>query len=298
MSQSTGIFNRKVDAHLSRSQPVDVESVGDRLWTASAGTYRTVFAEGGSTVVAFNTFGTPVQAVAHAAAIGETVADKPIGTIVVTIDHLDHAGFAADLAPGADIAAHELTAKVIAGRGASGQTEATTTFRDEAESVEIDGVRFTALYPGPTQGTGNLAIHFADHGAVFMVGPQSNARYGLFPDFHIEQYPNSMRRVLALDFETFIPGRYASMSKAEAERAVAYFEALAVASQRAFANGVPIWVYDLMKDFCANALAKSWGDLDGFDEHVGTGAIRLVHHYLMGGWGIEDTQKPATIPAT
>lgn len=295
MSQSKGIFTRDVPAYLSRSEPIDVESVGDGLWTASAGTYRAVFAEGGSSVVAFNTFGTPAQAAAYADAIGQTIAGKPIGAIAVTIDHLDHGGYGAELAADADVVTHELTAKAIAGRNAEGQSEATSTIQGDGEEIEIDGVRFTAVYPGPTQGTGNLVVQFPEHGAVFMVGPQSNARYGLFPDFHIEQYPASMRRVLELDFEVFVPGRYDLMTRAEVERAVGYFEALAVASQQAFAAGVPIWVYDMMKDFCENALAEEWGDLDGFDEHVGTGSIRLVHHYLMGGWGLEDTQKPALV---
>ncbi|MCL4720582.1 MAG: hypothetical protein KJ041_01250 [Gammaproteobacteria bacterium] len=29
-------------------------------------------------------------------------------------------------------------------------------------------------------------------------------------------------------------------------------------------------------------------DLAGVDDHIGQMAIRIVHHYLMGGWGLED----------
>ena len=45
------------------------------------------------------------------------------------------------------------------------------------------------------------------------------------------------------------------------------------------------------------ALGDRFGDLDGFDEHAGLTAIRIVHHYLMGGWGLEDTPTPGVLLA-
>jgi hypothetical protein len=36
-------------------------------------------------------------------------------------------------------------------------------------------------------------------------------------------------------------------------------------------------------------LQDRFGDLDGFDEHIGMVALRIVHHYLMGGYSLEDT---------
>lgn len=44
-------------------------------------------------------------------------------------------------------------------------------------------------------------------------------------------------------------------------------------------------------------LRESFGDLEGFDQHVGQMSIRIVHHYLMGGWGLEDTPEPAVLLA-
>ena len=71
-----------------------------------------------------------------------------------------------------------------------------------------------------------------------------------------------------------------------------FVDALAEASQRAFADGLPIWVIEAMAPYAQEALQDRFGDLDGFDRHVGIGAIRLVHYYLMGGWGLEDTARP------
>lgn len=271
---------------------VTVEQLADRLWTATAGTYRTVFAEARTSVIACNTFGTEAAARALRDAIAVVVPGKQIGTLVATIDHLDHSGCGAELAPHADVVAHRLTAEVMEGRKADRQLAATRIVDGAGEQLEIDGVRLELLYPGPTVGTGNLAVVFPDRQTAFVVGPQANARYGLFADFHCERYPSSMRRVLDADVIRIVPGRYSVLTREQAGRAVTYFEALAVAAQQAFANGVPIWELEAMQAFCSNALREEWGDLNGFDEHVGLGALRLVHHYLMGGWGLEDTQHP------
>jgi glyoxylase-like metal-dependent hydrolase (beta-lactamase superfamily II) len=130
-----------------------------------------------------------------------------------------------------------------------------------------------------------------------MVGPRADARYGLFPDFHITQYARSIRSLLELDFDTFVPGRGPVMQKAELERAIDYAEALSEAVQRAFAEGVPIWIYEMMAPYVSQALQGQFGDLEGFEAHVGIGAMRFVHHYLMGGWGIEDTHEPEQVLA-
>src|SRR5205823_10595286 len=110
---------------LSEEPELEVEQLGDRLWTASDGKYRTVFARGERGVVAWDTFGTPGRARAYARAIGE-----PVATIVYSNDHLDRSGFAADLAPGAERIAHERCAKVVELRGADGQLPATRTVGD------------------------------------------------------------------------------------------------------------------------------------------------------------------------
>jgi len=67
------------------------------------------------------------------------------------------------------------------------------------------------------------------------------------------------------------------------------------ACQHAFVNFVPIWAYEPMKDYCVEQLGEQFGDLAGFEGHVGQMAIRIVHHYLMGGWGLEDTPEPRVL---
>jgi len=52
-----------------------------------------------------------------------------------------------------------------------------------------------------------------------------------------------------------------------------------------------------MAGFAQNELGERFGHLDGFAEHSGQTAIRIVHHYLMGGWGLEDTPDPGILLA-
>jgi glyoxylase-like metal-dependent hydrolase (beta-lactamase superfamily II) len=284
-----GIFTVDAAEYLDSTDPVEVQRLGDGLWTAACGDHRAVFAEGDASVVALNTFGTPAAARAYRDAIAATVPDKPIGTVVCTIDHLDHTGYGEALAPGADVIAHELCARVIAGRGADGQCPAGRTVTGAGEDLTLDGVTLRLHHLGPSVGTGNVAVQFPARRVVFLVGPRADARYGLLPDIHLRHVTRVWRELAALDVGVVVPGRGPLMDRARLLRAADYVDALDEACQRAFAGGVPIWEIAAMESFAAGALRARFGDLEGFDDHIGIGAIRVVHHYVMGGWGMEDT---------
>lgn len=290
--RSRGMFSAKSDAYLGYEPELGVQELAPGVWTATDGEYRTLFADGDDHVVALNTLGTPGRARAYRRAIESTVPGKPIGTLVMTIDHLDHAGFATELAPDADVIAHELCAQVARGRGSDGQRAPTQAIAGSGEELEVGGLRLTLNYPGPTVGTGNLAVEIGETGITFLVGPRADARYGLFPDFHMRHYSDSVRRLLDRGFDQLVPGRSTPMTPEQVGTALEYFDALHEASQRAFAEGVPIWEYEAMRAYVEESLRDRFASLQGFERHVGIGAIRVVHHYLMGGWGIEDTTRP------
>jgi glyoxylase-like metal-dependent hydrolase (beta-lactamase superfamily II) len=291
MSVNRGNFTLpEADAYLTREPEMQVEQLSDRLYTVTDGQVRTVFAAGDSGVIAFDTFGTPGKAMAYQKAIAAALPAKPITTIIYSHDHLDSAGFAADLAPGAEIIADEMCAKVIKLRSAQGQLPPTRALSGERHELTIDGVDLVLLNPGPTHGSGNLAAWFADEKLLFSSDTVlANARYGFMPDYHFANFVPFMRGFLELDFERFVPGRYEMTDRAGFERGVNFIDAVMNACQQAFVNFVPIWAYEPMKGFCMEQLGSDFGDLEGFEGHVGQMAIRIVHHYLMGGWGLEDT---------
>jgi glyoxylase-like metal-dependent hydrolase (beta-lactamase superfamily II) len=291
---NTGIFTaNNAREYLEREPEMNVERISERILTISDGVKRSLFLEGNSGVIAIDTFGTPGAARAYRKAIEATIPGKAITTIIYSHDHLDHAGFAADLAPDAEIIADEMCAKVIKLRQAKGQLAPTRVLSGIRNEVEIDGLQLTLLNPGPTHGTGNLAVYFAGEKLLFSCDTiLPNARYGLMPDYHIWNFVKFMRGFLDLDWQTFVPGRFEVTDRARFEHGCDFIEAVQEEAQRAFAEFVPIWMLDAMQGYVTAKLQDRFGDLDGFHEHIGLIAVRIVHHYLMGGWGLEDTPSP------
>ena len=297
MSEHQGIFTSPaVQDYLAAEPTMTCERLSDRLWTISDGKYRTIFMEADHSVLAFDTFGTPARARAYAAEIARLIPGKPVSTIIYSHDHLDHAGFAADLAPGANIVADEMTAKVIVMRAADGQLPVTQALSGAENKVNFDGAEFVLLNRGPVHGTGHLSAWFEEEKLFFSSDTiLPNARYGLMPDYHLSNFVQIMRSFLDLGFERFVPGRYEVTDRIRFEQGCNYIEALQIACQTAFLSFVPIWTHDAMAGFVQNELGERFGHLDGFKEHSGQTAIRIVHHYLMGGWGLEDTPEPTIL---
>lgn len=287
-----------MQSYLAHEPAIGVQQLSARLWTATDDRIRTLFLEGRESVIAFDTFGTPGRARAYRKAIANAIPGKPIGTVIYTHDHLDHAGYAADLASDAEIIADAMCGKVIGLRAARGQRVPTRALTGAENTLSIDGVELTLLNPGPTHGTGHLTAYFAPERLLFSSDTiLPNARYSFMPDYHIWNFVRFMRGFLPLEWDRFVPGRFEITDRARFEHGCDYIEAQQEASQRAFAEFVPIWVLDAMTGYVAPRLAPRFGDLDGFNDHVGLTAMRIVHHYLMGGYSLEDTPTPGYVLA-
>jgi glyoxylase-like metal-dependent hydrolase (beta-lactamase superfamily II) len=299
MSENRGHFTSDAaQAYLAAEPEMETTELGDRLWTVSDGNCRTIFGEGNESVIAWDTFGTPGRARAYKRAIEAAIPGKPIKTIIYTHDHLDHAGFADDLAPDANIIADEICAKVLKLRASEGQLAPTQVLTGSEHAMNIDGLEFTLLNPGPTHGSGNLAAYFASEKLLFSSDTiLANAKYGFMPDYHFTKFLAYMRGFLQLDWDRFVPGRFELTDRAGFERGCDFIEAIMTECQNAFVEFVPIWLHDPMKGYVTAKLADKFGDLGDFDNNIGQMSIRIVHHYLMGGWGLEDTPEPSVMMA-
>lgn len=295
----TGIFtNARLQAYLGHEPALQVQKLSPRLWTVSDGLCRTIFIEGQRSVIAFDTFGTPGRARAYRRAIETAVPGKPIGTVIYSHDHLDHCGYAAELAPQAEVIADAMCAKVIGLRQATGQRVATRTLSGPQNTLTVDGIELLLLNPGPTHGTGHLSLYLAPERLLYSCDTLlPNARYSLMPDYHLWNFVKFMRSFLELPWDTFVPGRYAVADRARFAHGCDYLEAVQEQAQRAFAEFVPVWVLEAMQGYVGAKLAKRFGDLDGFNDHVGLTALRIVHLYLMGGDGMEDSRTPGLVLA-
>ncbi|MBT7952053.1 MAG: MBL fold metallo-hydrolase [Gammaproteobacteria bacterium] len=299
MSENRGKFTRDAaQAYLAHEPEMQVEKISDSIWTISDGNCRTIFMEGQTSVIAFDTFGTPGRARAYKKAVADSIPGKAIKTIIYSHDHLDHCGFAADLSADAEIIADEICAKVIKLRQAEGQSQVTKVLNGSKNEMSIDGCKFTLLNPGPTHGSGNISAWFAEDKILFSSDTVlANAKYGFVPDYHLCNFVKFMRGFLELEWDVFVPGRYGLTDRAGFEKGCDYIEAVQIESQNAFAEFVPIWAFEPMKGYVINKLGERFADLEGFEDHVGQTALRIVHHYLMGGWGLEDTPEPSVLLA-
>jgi len=115
----------------------------------------------------------------------------------------------------------------------------------------------------------------------------------MLPDYHVRPYSAAMRQLLALDVDTFVSGRWDIMTREKLVDALDYFDAVHDVAQQAFAENVAVWLFEPTEAFLKEKLATRWGHLEGFEDHVGITAFRFTHHYLTGGWGMEDTATPS-----
>ena len=269
---------------------VSYRPVSERLWTASDGIYRSVFLEGDEGVIAFDTFWSPAAAASYRTAIDRVLPGREIHTVIYSHDHLDHTGFASDLAPRASrIIAHEDAARVIAARGSDGQTRATETWAGERQSFSIDGAQFELINPGATHGNGNVAAWFPDAGTIFMVDTViPGVGYTFFPDWHLDSYLPNMRRLQSLEWTWFIPGHFWPVGREGFEENLSYYERIDEAAREALSDGVDPDDFPAIDAWARERLGGELGRLFRFGEYIGMNVMRFMLHHRTGGWGLED----------
>ncbi|MES9829674.1 MAG: MBL fold metallo-hydrolase [Candidatus Thiodiazotropha sp.] len=271
--------------------------VRDNIWSVSEGIYRSIFLKGRKGVVAFDTLTTPGTARAYAASVGRVFPHNPIHTIVYSHDHLDHTGYAEDMAPEAHIIAHELCDKVVRRRQSDGQLAATETFIDERKAFNIDGVDFELIYPGPTHGDGNIAAYFPQSKLLFMVDTViPGVGYTFFPDWHLAPYVPVMKRLLSLDWDLFVPGHFWITDRQGFIDNLAYYDRMADIAQQAIFDDLDPNNFAEVQKYTEMNLRSEFGELFRFQEYCAMNLSRYMQHYLTGGWGIEGNWQPDTTP--
>lgn len=273
------------------------QPVRDNIWTVSEGIYRTIFLEGKKGCIAFDTFTTPGTARAYATAVGRVFPKKPIHTIVYSHEHLDHCGYAADLAPTADIIAHDYANRVIVARESDGQTPANEVWDGERKSYLIDDCYFELIYPGPTHGDGNAAAYFPQSKVLFMVDTvAAGVGYFYLMDYHLSVYVDVMRRFLSLDWDIFVPGHFWTLTRQQFCEILDYWERQFEVGQQAIVDGVDPHDWPGLNKYTQEKLAPLDKGQFRFYEYAAINLSRYMQEYLSGGWGIEGNLKVNTCP--
>jgi len=276
---------------------ITYQPVVDNIWTVSEGIYRSIFLEGKRGTIAFDTLTTPGTARAYAAAVARVFPKKAIHTIIYSHEHLDHSGYAADLAPDADIIAHDYANRVILGRGSDGQLPATEAWQGERKQYAIDGCEFELIYPGPTHGDGNIAAYFPQSKVLFMVDTvAAGVGYCYLMDWHLAHYVDVMRRFLSLDWETFVPGHFWIIDRKQFIEILDHWERQIEFAQQAVIDGVDPGSISELKSYTDAKLGPTDSALFRYHEYAAINLARYMQGYLSGGWGIEGNMRPDTSP--
>lgn len=268
-----------------------------RIWTASEGIYRTIFLEGKKSVIAFDTFGTPGTARAYGMAMNRVFPKKPVEHIVYTHEHLDHTGYAEDLAPAANIIAHDLANAVIGARESDGQKTANETWSGERTEYTLDGRHFELIYPGPTHGDGNIAAYFPEDRTLFMVDTVADGvGYTTLMDWHLTHYVPVMRRFLSLDWDLFVPGHFWMLTRERFVEILDYWERLFEFAQEAIVAAVDPHDWAQLNAWTDEHLGPRYRDEFRYYEYAAMNLSRYMQEYLSGGWGIEGNLEPDLSP--
>jgi glyoxylase-like metal-dependent hydrolase (beta-lactamase superfamily II) len=297
-SEHFGIFTIRGEIPiLGAWRDICYEPLRNRIWTASEGIYRTIFLEGNKSVIAFDTFGTPGTARAYAGAMNRVFPKKPIETIVYSHEHLDHCGFAEDLAPDAHIIAHDYANRVIAARRSNGQKTADEVWSGERKEFAIDGNRFELIYPGHTHGDGNVAAYFPEEKLLFMVDTVADGvGYTTLMDWHLTHYVPVMKRFLSLDWDLFVPGHFWPLNRERFTYILGYWERLFDFAQQAIIDGVDPHDWDGLNRYTDEKLGPLYSNDFRYYEYAAMNLSRYMQEFLSGGWGIEGNLRPDTSP--
>lgn len=150
------------------------------------------------------------------------VTDKPIKYVLNTHHHGDHSGSNADFMPSAEVIAHKNARGNIVRNNQPGAPR--VIFADET-AVFLGGAEVQMHYFGRGHTNGDAVAYFPDlrtvhTGDLFVYGERlDGSTLSPFWDFanggSATEWPATLTRLLALDFDTVIPGHGPIMTKAD-----------------------------------------------------------------------------------
>jgi len=178
------------------------------------------------------------SAAAGKAIVGQiaTVTQLPVTTAILTDSDLDHSYGLAGFPKGLTIIAHQNAGKELeatVGTGSPAPQLATKTI-DKRETLSINGVRMELLHYGPAHTAGDLMVYLPEQKIVFtgdmisnsccgnarsellltmIKGPKSGSNQGGSAEGWIE----TMKKLLALNADTYIPGHGPLQTKADVQ---------------------------------------------------------------------------------
>ena len=210
--------------------PVTVKPLnGDVYWTQGGSGSNTGFIVGTNGVFVVDAKQT-VDSVKDTLAAIAKVTPKPVTDVIITHSDGDHVNGLAGFPMGLTIIAQEnckkeMEASLNNPQGAAPRDYMPTKTVDNKESLKIDGVSVTLLHWAPAHTSGDLVVYLPAQKIVF-TGDIVAAQMP-YPLIHLEKNGTSlgwietMKGILALDADSFVPGHGDLQTRADLEKRLA-----------------------------------------------------------------------------
>lgn len=174
----------------------------------------------------------------------KTVTDKPVRFVVVAHHHADHTGSNAKfLESGAQVVGHENLKKNLLTYQFTPLPAAPSITYDKDHVVRLGGVEVQVRYYGRSHTSGDSIAFFPDLKVVALGDTVTTGATGPLIDYagggSAVEWTRVLDAVLALDFDTAIPGNGPVMTKADVRAFKAKFDTVVTRATDAIRKGVP-----------------------------------------------------------
>jgi cyclase len=228
-------------ANAQQGPAVSVKPVSDGVYWADAG-------GGGNAGFIIGKDGVIVVDATIAPSSGKQVLDaiakltpKPVTTVILTHSDVDHVNGLAAFPPGLTMIAHEDCKKDMEAtansRNPSPQDRLPNKTLTKSESLTINGVKLNVLHFAPAHTSGDLQVYLPDQKIVFtgdviatsccgnVRSPQAYTMIKVQKNGSAEGWVQTVKGLLALNAETYVPGHGDLQTKADLQERLARVEA-------------------------------------------------------------------------
>ena len=198
--------------------------------------------------------------------------NRPIRYVVYSHDHADHISGGEVFADTAVVVAHDNAKATIVGEKRPTAVPG-VTFSD-AMTIELGGTVVELAYVGRNHSDNSIVMRFPRERLLFAVDfiPVNSYAFRDFPDAYMPDWIESLRRVVAMDFDVLVPGHGPLGTKANVTMFREYLQDLRGEVQRHAREGKSL---DEIKRLVTLPKCAAWNPKDWFPLNV-EGMYRLV----------------------